>query len=466
MAESAPRRRWPAHVSRYLREMVIDTDEYLDVARRRYHQRFGGPRPRHIAAFRAFADAQGVELTGRVLASKPLGGPKDDDGWWDNLLNTYRRFESDEVAGVELVARFRAAEARTTSDAEGYYRVRVETRTPASGELWENATIALADGTLLTPQPVLQVAADVRVGIISDIDDTILQSSILDWKVAAQLTFLHNARTRKPLQGVAKLYQALQRGPGDAPRNPIFYVSSSPWNLYDLLEDFLELNAIPHGPIFLRDLGFDPGKFLKSAGHGHKLERAREIIAKFPQLRWVLLGDSGQADAELYAEAAQEFGDRILAIYIRDVDPDVADSERDRFVDQYVERVAGTKVPMLRASDSRAIAEHAAKLGLISNAAIAEIETEVQRDQQRPTVAEAAAESAAKDLPAPAREAVKGAAKAAESVTENVAAAAKKVGKDVEKTVKKAAEGVTDTARAAAGKPPKPRADSPTRKGA
>ena len=276
MSEATPRRRWPAHVSKYLREFVIDADEHLDVARQRFRSRFGGHRARHIAAFRAFADAGGVELTGRVLASKPLVGPKDDAGWWDNLLDTYRRFESDEVPGVELVAQFRGTQAKTVTDKEGYYRVRIESDTPPSTELWENATIALADGTLLTPQPVLQVGPDVRVGIISDIDHTILQSSILDWTLAAQLTFLHNARTRKPLQGVAKLYQALQRGTGKEPRNPIFYVSSSPWNLYDLLEDFLELNAIPAGPIYLRDLGFDPGKFLKSAGHGHKLERARD----------------------------------------------------------------------------------------------------------------------------------------------------------------------------------------------
>ena len=167
---------------------------------------------------------------------------------------------------------------------------------PATDTLWAEARIALDDGTLETTQPVLQVLPSARFGIISDIDDTILQSSITDWKVAAQLTFLGNARTRKPLLGVAKLYAALQ-----AATNPLFYVSSSPWNLYDLLDDFLELNAIPAGPIFLRDIGTDTGKFIKTPGHGHKLERARSLIARNPQLRWVLLGDSGQADAELYA---------------------------------------------------------------------------------------------------------------------------------------------------------------------
>jgi phosphatidate phosphatase APP1 len=110
-----------------------------------------------------------------------------------------------------------------------------------------------------------------------------------------------------------------------------------------------------------------------------------------PQLRWVLLGDSGQADAELYAEAAREFGDRIAAIYIRDVDPG-SDSAFDRGVDAWIERVAGTRVPMLRASDSLAIATHAAGIGLLDPAALPAIAAEVQRDLQRPSLGEAALE--------------------------------------------------------------------------
>jgi phosphatidate phosphatase APP1 len=393
-AMTTPSRRWPPQVTRYLKSFVIDADEHLDAARRRYATKFGADRPRHIEAYRAHADAAYAELSGRVLASTPRGGPKEDDGWWDNLLNTYRRFESDEVADAPLKLRFRGVEVATRTDGEGYYHVRIDTPGAAvSPELWENAMVSLDDGTLLTPQPVLQVGPKATVGVISDIDDTILHSSILDWKTAAQLTFLHNARTRKPLRGVATLYRALQAGPAGDGANPVFYVSSSPWNLYDLLEDFIELNAIPAGPVFLRDIGFDPGKFVKTEGHGHKLERARELIARYPSLRWVLVGDSGQADAELYAAAAQEFGSRIAAIYIRDVDP-VTEDPRDAFVDDHIGKVAGTKVPMLRVSDSLAIAEHALGLGLLADAALDGIAKEVERDRQRPTLGEAAADEA------------------------------------------------------------------------
>lgn len=405
MSTPAPRR-WPAHVSRYLKDAVIDADDLLDAARRRLESKFAYNRPRYIAAYRGYADAHGVELIGRVLAEAPLGGPKDDDNWWDNLLNTYRRFESDEVPGVALKLRYGNVDSETESDHEGYYRANLATSGApgASGMsdlLWDNATVSLADGTLLTPQPILQIGAQAKFGVISDIDDTVLQSSITDLKTAAQLTFLHNARTRKPLNGVAKLYQALQAGADAAGRNPIFYVSSSPWNLYDLLDDFLELNSIPFGPIFLRDLGLDDGKFIKTTGHGHKLERARELIQRLPQLRWVLIGDSGQADAELYAEAAREFGDRILAIYIRDVDLEL-DTPRDTYVDGHIEKIAGTHVPMLRVADSVAIAEHAHGLGLIAESSLSGIAAEAQRDRHRPTLGEAAAD-AAKDT---ARESV------------------------------------------------------------
>jgi len=388
MADPTPPKPWTQRLRGAVEGTVIRGDDWIDAAFDRFNTRFGRHRPRHIAAYRSFADAQGVELFGRVLAEAPLGGPGEHDDWRDNLLNTYRRFESDEVPHAPLVAHFGSARVEMVTDQEGYYAAAFKSLDTVGDTLWTEARVALADGTLDTPQPVMQVLPHARVGLISDIDDTILQSSITDWKIAAQLTFLGNARTRKPLLGVAKLYAALQAG-----TNPLFYVSSSPWNLYDLLDDFMALNAIPHAPIFLRDIGMDTGKFIKTPGHGHKLERARTLIARNPQLRWILLGDSGQQDAELYAEAAREFGDRIAAIYIRDVDPGV-DSALDTGVDAWSEKVVGTKVPMLRATDSVAIAEHAASIGVLDPAAIPAIVAEVHKDAARPTLNEAAVEEA------------------------------------------------------------------------
>ena len=404
MAGPTPPRNWHSALKRRLQQSVISGDDVLDALRLRFNTRFGRNLPRHIAAYRGYADDDSVALTGRVLANPPVGGRMlfngagEEADWWDNLLDTWRRFGSDEVSNVDVEVNFRGERMVVATDHEGYYRVSMAVAAATDDVLWSEAQVSLADGTLATRQPVLQVLPDARIGIVSDIDDTVLHSGIVHWKTAAQLTFLGNARTRKPLPGVALFYQALQAGADGRGRHPLFYVSSSPWNLYDLLDDFMALNAIPHGPIFLRDLGTDAGKFIKSPGHGHKLEQARALIHRFPSLRWVLLGDSGQADAELYAEAAGEFGERIAAIYIRDVDPD-ADSPFDIAADAHIERIAGTGVPMLRAADSLAMARHAAGLGLVGEASLAAIEAEVQRDLERPTPGKAAAQAALEGKP-------------------------------------------------------------------
>lgn len=392
---------WRARARALLETGSIELDEAIDAARLRTHARFGWGKAKHIAAFRSLCDATGCTLHGRVLASEPVGGPKESDDWWDNLLNTYRRLESDEVPGAAVKCEFLGRTVETTTDAEGYYRARITVAPREWPDLWADAMVALGDGALATLQPVLTVPASARIGVISDIDDTILESSILHWRTAAQLTFLHNARTRKPLAGVAALYHALQRGASggqqNPPRtgsrtgtqNPIFYVSSSPWNLVDLLEDFLDLNAIPPGPLLLQDLGLDEGKFISPRGHRHKLERVLELIAMYPQLQFVLCGDSGQADAELYSEAVLKHPDRILAVYIRDVDPD-RDSPYDALADARLAAAKDTGVPMLRVRDSLAIAEHALGLGLLAEADLERIDREVRRDRERPSQTQAA----------------------------------------------------------------------------
>jgi phosphatidate phosphatase APP1 len=210
-------------------------------------------------------------------------------------------------------------------------------------------------------------------GVISDVDDTVLVSEVRNLVRMARLTFLNNARTRLPFPGVAQFYRALQRCAGatgtDATAttatcyNPIFYVSSSPWNLYDLLVDFMALNDIPPGPLFLRNYGIDAPMPETRGHHGHKLARIEELFAVYPELPFVLIGDSSQQDPEIYAEVVRRYGDRVRAIYIRDV---VARSRRDTQVVRLGEETATHGVPMLLVPDTAAAEAHARSLGLIA----------------------------------------------------------------------------------------------------
>ncbi|WP_442505577.1 App1 family protein [Novipirellula sp. SH528] len=374
----------------WLTQTASSADDVMDAGIRRLRKRLGRCGVPNIQPYIGYATRGAIRLHGRVLTNPPLDPDFESDRWWQNLSNAIGRFASDEVPNVMVKATAGGSAGSTHSDNEGYFHFDLPRETGGGDQIfWSPAIMQIAGDngspsqSSTTTCDVMYVPDHAKFGIISDIDDTILHTGAIDIATMAKLTFLGNARTRAPLCGVAKLYEMLQHD-GDIesePLNPIFYVSSSPWNLYDLLEDFLELNAIPKGPILLRDLGFDENKLFKE-GHEHKLVKARRLMQQYESLQFVLFGDSGQEDARLYAEAAKEFGSRIRAIFIRDIDPGLS-SEHDQRVDIHVRASRAAGVPMYLVSDSTEVARIAIEHRLIPASALAEIATATQRDRQR-----------------------------------------------------------------------------------
>ncbi|MFN2507759.1 MAG: App1 family protein [Chthoniobacterales bacterium] len=343
-----------------------------------------------ICAYRGYATRSEVVLSGRVLRNESPGELRDGESLWRNLLNTYHRFETDEVPHASVVVRFEKQDHVVETDDEGYYHLELP-RSERSEETWvaAEARCRIGGEQLSATHDIIAPTSDTEFGVISDLDDTVIETNITSFLTAAKLTFIGNAKTRKPLKGVAALYASLASGRAGRQVNPIFYVSSSPWNLYDLLCDFMELNEIPKGPIFLRDYEINPKKLIKMRAHRQKLEQTLKLLAHFPELPFVLIGDSGQHDAALYAEAAKLHPDRIKAIYIRDIDPATATS-RDDDVREHIKTAAQQGVPMLLAPDSQAMARHAAELGLIPARKEAAVKAEVAKDHERPKPSAAA----------------------------------------------------------------------------
>lgn len=381
------------YILRLLHRAMVSVEDAWDRTRYRARGATGRNDFRQIVPYVGYADRHVVRLRGRVLSNQPFGGPLEDDGWWDNLANTWHRWESDEVPHAPVCLQFGNQLQHLTADEEGYYVGEFQLPAGASDPdrlTWVEAVAYAGESQEVRAEHAVMIPpASAAFGIISDLDDTVIHTGITSLLLAAKLTFLENAKTRKPLDGVAKLYEALQRGHASYPFNPIFYISSSPWNLHDLLFDFLRLNDIPPGPLLLRDLGLDETKFIKEKGHGHKRQKAVDLLASYPGLPFVLIGDSGQEDPAIYADVAAEYPHRILAIYIRDVDPD-HDTVHDNAVHLAREKAHAMGVPMILAKDSRAISRHAESLGLIPSAAISDVATEIEKDEQRPGTGEQA----------------------------------------------------------------------------
>jgi phosphatidate phosphatase APP1 len=272
------------------------------------------------------------------------------------------------------------------TDDEGYFAVRIAHGFPSTFDPWREVQLELVTGGIRGQLPanttgeVLIPPIDAETGIISDIDDTVMETGAANILRMIRITFFNNAHTRLPFEGVAAFYRALERGPTLTCHNPVFYVSSGPWNLYDMISDFFAVQSMPLGPILLQDFGVDREKFIKVAHRAHKLEQIERIMRLYPRMRFVLIGDSGQHDPEIYEQVVADLPGRVVAIYIREV----TSGKRSAEVEQIRRRLEAEGIPMILSPDTEAAAEHAVSSGLISPDSLADIRAEKAKDQHAP----------------------------------------------------------------------------------
>ncbi|QMU28391.1 App1 family protein [Adhaeribacter radiodurans] len=363
---------------------ISQIEEKFDDLTLRLRQRLNYFHPIQIVPYRSYGTQNRLYIKGRVLENKGIAQAGDKDTVLNNLLNMYKRFESDEVINARLKIEFQGKEHEIVSDREGYFVINIEpSETLHLDKIWHPIEVKLLEAPIPYTQDiyatteVLVPPPDAEYGIISDIDDTIIHSNAYSALGMSRIVFLNNARTRLPFAGVSEFYKSLQLGRNGKRNNPFFYVSSSPWNMYDLLKDFLDLNEIPAGPLLLRDFGLLQNKLIGSSHMGHKFKEIQNILLTYPELNFVLIGDSGQEDANIYREVVKQFPSRILAIYIRDVQL----PEREKIAIAVSEEMKDHKVPMLVVDNTVEAAEHAAQIGLIFQEAIPAIETEKEKDK-------------------------------------------------------------------------------------
>jgi phosphatidate phosphatase APP1 len=340
----------------------------FDRFRFRLKRRFGLLDPFEILAYRGYGTPRELFLKGRVLEVSAITRSGQNDTAWHNLRNMARRFASDEVAGARVRVSFGAIQVEAMADEEGFFDARFELPQALAGPTkWHPVELGLLhpgspDGRAVGSTGQVLVPNEARFGVISDIDDTVVRSSATNVLKMTWIVLLNNARTRLPFEGVAAFYEALQRDADGRAYNPIFYVSSSPWNIYDVLEDFLNVHGVPAGPLFLKD--WSPTVLGKH--RAHKLGIIRMLLRTYPELPFILIGDSGEEDPEIYHQAVHEHPGRIRAVYIRDV----TTVERGAGVRAIAEEVRNLGVDMVLAPDTGVAAEHAAAKGLIAPGAV------------------------------------------------------------------------------------------------
>lgn len=367
--------------------LVEEIDDYSDRIRARLRRIRGFDEPLTIVPYLGYGTSGKFFLSGRVLEDKGGIFASPDDGKRRNLVNLYRHFDTDEVAGARVIARFQAIETEVVADGEGYFHLELNTLETVSDDslfreielellepLGEDGQTARAKGKVLIPPPTA------KFGVISDIDDTILYSNITNKLKMLVTVALLNEHTRVPFKGVAAFYSALRKGATGAENNPIFYVSSSPWNLYAPLEEFLKIQKIPQGPLFLKDFGSHT-IFQHSDHASHKIDKIEMILNTYTHLPFILIGDSGERDPEIYHEIVGKYPNRIRAVYIRSIDTEPG---RLAAIDKLIAETAETGCQLVLAADTEFAAAHAAAEKLISAEELPAIRAEKQEDLAAP----------------------------------------------------------------------------------
>lgn len=286
--------------------------------------------PLQIIAFNSYGSDMFFYLRGRALEDESID--LEDKSWFRLIVNTWKRFESDEIRNTPLdIILPNGKVIKTKTNYKGYFKVKAELKDLTkytNSEGWLTFHISYSDIDIKRkiqnnnkfPAEILIPSKAAQFGVVSDIDDTILYTGVastLKWRLLFN-TFFKAAKNRLPLEGAAEFYHQLHRGKTGNERNPIFYVSHSPWNLYRYLELFLKQNNFPKGPILLRSFG-DILKRKSNVKIPRKQKEILNLLEMYPKLPFILIGDSGEHDLDIYIEIAERFPNRIKAIYLRSV---------------------------------------------------------------------------------------------------------------------------------------------------
>jgi phosphatidate phosphatase APP1 len=372
----APRSLWSS-----LLRLVGAAENVVNVTRVRRKLARGRLDEFELVTHRGYGTTRCLRLQARVVERLGVTPGTVTDPWWRNVQAAYRRFVSLEIPGALVHATFDGRTVEARSDIEGYVQIELDNPRPDAhgwlqvelevlGRLPAGQRECRSTASVLVPDPRAEF------GVISDIDDTVLHTGLTERAGMLRTTLLHNAATRLPYAGVGAFYRALQEGDGAVTR-PIFYVSGSPWNLYDMIESFFAIQGIPPGPLFLKDWGIDEHKFIREDTKRYKLARIEMLLTLYPALDFVLIGDSGQEDPEIYAEAVRRWPQRIRAVYIRDV---TVDAQRDSAVRDLLRTLAERDIPAVLSESTLAAASDAVLRDLISATRLDEIRQAGERD--------------------------------------------------------------------------------------
>lgn len=269
-----------------------------------------------VTAYTGYGSSKFIRVLARLLLSPEAeettvtsvpGDPMNRRGW--------RNFFTASVMHGRATVHINGESYPVVADRNGYVDCRLPVRGLEPG--WHTAELVTEGEGASASARILIVDPDQEFGLVSDIDDTVITTSLPRPLLAAWNTFVLHESARQAVDGMADLYAQLMAEHPDA---PVIYVSTGAWNTAPTLTRFLRHHGFPDGPMLLTDWGPTNSGWFRS-GQEHKRTALRDLAIDFPKIRWILIGDDGQHDPSLYGEFAESHPDRAQVIGLRQLTP-------------------------------------------------------------------------------------------------------------------------------------------------
>ena len=304
-----------------------------------------------VTPFPGYAGTDWVRVLGRVLIVPPARQRGSGDF---ESVRGWRSFAAVPVGFAQVTIQIAGATHVVVADRGGVIDTVVAGRLDPG---WQTLTMSVEGGEPVETR-VFVVGPDVQFGVVSDIDDTVMVTALPRPLLAAWNSFVVDEHARQPVPGMAVLMERLVR---DQPGTPVIYLSTGAWNIAPTLIRFLRRHLFPPGAMLLTDWGPTHDRWFRS-GKDHKLSNLRRIAAEFPHVRWLLIGDDGQHDDELYTTFTSEHPQSVVGVAIRRLSPAEAVLAGGRTA---VNDHSAASVPWVTDSDGAGLVERLVEAGVL-----------------------------------------------------------------------------------------------------
>jgi len=290
-------------------------------------------------------------VLGRVLIVPPLKQRRTGEY---AAVRGWRSFASVPVGFAQVTVTIDEVSHEVVADRGGV----IDTVLPARmAPGWQTLTMSVEGGDPVETR-VFIVASDVSFGIVCDVDDTVMVTALPRPLVAAWNSFVLDEHARQPVPGMAVLLERLVR---DHPGAPVIYLSTGAWNVAPTLIRFMRRHLFPPGALLLTDWGPTHDRWFRS-GRAHKSDNLRRLADEFPHVKWMLIGDDGQHDDDLYTAFTSEFPEHVTAVAIRQLSTAEAVLAGGRTA---VNDHSAAKVPWVSGPDGADLLERLSAAGVV-----------------------------------------------------------------------------------------------------